>query len=103
MSRSLSRREWLGQLGAAGALCASLPGRALFAQDNADNPAAAFKDVAARITDPLIRAGVTAAIEKNLLKAIVQRQYPGQFNITADGGAYGSDSTWPGLDSWQMA
>jgi hypothetical protein len=46
---------------------------------------------------------VTTAIEGNILKAISERLYPGQFNITADGGAYGSDSTWPGLDSWQMA
>ena len=29
--------------------------------------------------------------------------YPGHFTISADGGAYGGNSTWPGLDSWQMA
>jgi hypothetical protein len=56
-----------------------------------------------RIKDIEIREGVAAAIEKNLIPAAGQREYPGHFTITADGGAYGSDSTWPGLDSWQMA
>ena len=56
-----------------------------------------------RIKDPLIRAGVTAAIEKNLIRAAVEKAYPGHFYIVADGSHYGGDSTWPGLDSWQMA
>jgi hypothetical protein len=59
--------------------------------------------VADKIKDPDIRAGVTAAIEKNLLPAAGERQYPGHFTINADAGFYGADSTWPGLDSWQMA
>jgi hypothetical protein len=56
-----------------------------------------------KIKDPLIRAGVTAAIEKNLLPAATEKAYPGHFNIVADGSHYGGDSTWPGLDSWEMA
>ena len=44
-----------------------------------------------------------AAIVKNLLPPATEIPYPGHFNITADGQAYGGDSTWPGLDSWQMA
>jgi hypothetical protein len=56
-----------------------------------------------RIRDPEIRAGVEAAITKNLVPAAVEQGYPGQFNISADGGAYGGWATWPGLDSWQMA
>ena len=55
-----------------------------------------------RITDPEIRAGVEAAVFKNLIPAATERVYPGHFTISADGGGYGSDSTWPGLDSWQM-
>jgi len=55
-----------------------------------------------RIIDPEIRAGVEAAVFKNLLPAASERIYPGHFTINADGGGYGSDSTWPGLDSWQM-
>jgi hypothetical protein len=55
-----------------------------------------------RIADPEIRAGVEAAVFKNLIAAATQRVYPGHFTINADGGGYGSDSTWPGLDSWQM-
>jgi hypothetical protein len=31
-----------------------------------------------------------------------ERVYPGHFTINADGGGYGGDTTWPGLDSWQM-
>lgn len=60
-------------------------------------------DVLARIKDPRIRAGVRAAVNQNVLPAVTQHGYPGYFNITADGGAYGDDATWPGLDSWQMA
>jgi hypothetical protein len=55
-----------------------------------------------RIGDTEIRAGVEAAVFKNLLPAATERVYPGHFTINADGGGYGSDSTWPGLDSWQM-
>jgi hypothetical protein len=56
-----------------------------------------------RIQDPLIRAGVSAAIEKTLLPAATEKAYPGHFNVVADGSHYGGDSTWPGLDSWEMA
>jgi len=55
-----------------------------------------------RIADPEIRAGVEAGVFKNLLPAATERVYPGHFTINADGGGYGSDTTWPGLDSWQM-
>lgn len=105
MSNSLSRRRFLVHSAAAGALCALTPTVDLFAQQTqpATDATAKYNGIVARIADPEIRAGVTTAIERNLLKAIIQRQYPGQFNISADGGAYGSDSTWPGLDSWQMA
>src|SRR2546428_177957 len=51
-----------------------------------------------RITDPEIRAGMEAAVFKNLIPAATERVYPGRFTINADGGGYGSDSTWPGLD-----
>jgi hypothetical protein len=56
-----------------------------------------------KIADPAIKAGVRTAIDRNLVPAASERQYPGHFTITADGGGYGSESTWPGLDSWQMA
>jgi len=55
-----------------------------------------------RIADPEIRAGVEAAVFRNLIAAATERAYPGHFTINADGGGYGNDSTWPGLDSWQM-
>jgi hypothetical protein len=55
-----------------------------------------------RIADPEIRAGVEAAVFKNLIPAATERVYPGHFTINADGGGFGSDTTWPGLDSWQM-
>src|SRR6266540_3327341 len=55
------------------------------------------------IKDPLIRTGVAAAIEKTLLPAATEKAYPGHFNVVADVSHYGGDSTWPGLDSWEMA
>ncbi|HTL67262.1 MAG TPA: hypothetical protein VL200_06350 [Lacunisphaera sp.] len=60
-------------------------------------------DFTARIADPEIRAGVQMAIARNILPAATQAFYPGHFEITADGGAYGHGATWPGLDSWQLA
>lgn len=51
----------------------------------------------------LIRTGVTAAFEKTLFPALRERAYPGHFSVTADGKSYGTENTWPGLDSWQMA
>jgi len=66
-------------------------------------PSQTPKTFVERIQDPEIRAGVEAAISKNLLPAAVEDAYPGFFNISADGGAYGDSATWPGLDSWQMA
>jgi hypothetical protein len=58
--------------------------------------------VISKVKDPVIRAGLDAAINKNLLPAMTQEFYPGFFNISADGGAYGGGASWPGLDSWQM-
>jgi hypothetical protein len=56
-----------------------------------------------RIKDPLIRQGVSMAIEKTLVPAAVEKAYKGHFNVVADGHHYGGDHTWPGLDSWEMA
>jgi len=56
-----------------------------------------------KISDPVIRAGVSAAVNQNLLPAATEKVYPGHFTINADGGGFGTDSSWPGLDSWQMA
>lgn len=63
-----------------------------------------FRDQSPKwISDPIVREGVTAAINLNVLPSADQKAYPGHFYINADGGGYGSDTTWPGLDSWQMA
>lgn len=94
-----------------GAAAASLPGFTprLFAENAAPLDAEATEgarkvaDLLARITDPEIKAGATAAIQRNLVSAATEREYPGHFMISADGSAYGPDSTFPGLDSWQMA
>ncbi|MDR3690710.1 MAG: hypothetical protein P4L46_15130 [Fimbriimonas sp.] len=56
-----------------------------------------------RVRDSIVRTGVKEAMEKNLLPAATEKVYPGHFCINADGGGFGSDTTWPGLDSWQMA
>lgn len=56
-----------------------------------------------KIKDPVIREGMRAAIEKNLLPAQKDLAYFGQFSVVADGSAFGQDYTWPGLDSWEIA
>jgi len=57
----------------------------------------------AKVSDQVVRMGVTAAVNQNLIPAATEKVYPGHFCINADGGGFGSDTTWPGLDSWQMA
>src|SRR3954454_613247 len=98
----LSRRSLLSLSAAAGLAAAGNIG--LIA--NRVTAATAQEDDSAlvrRIKHPEIRAGVEAAIQKNISPAAVETAYPGYFFITADGSTYGSDMTWPGLDSWQMA
>jgi len=56
-----------------------------------------------KIKDEDIREGVRAAIMQNLLPACHGLAYPGHFGICADGLGFGQYSTWPGLDSWQIA
>jgi hypothetical protein len=51
----------------------------------------------------LILIGTKAALEKSLYPALQENVYPGHFMVVADGGGYGAENTWPGLDSWQMA
>jgi hypothetical protein len=75
---------------------------------NVDDPQSverlqATSSLTTRIADPLIRAGVTAAAERTLLPAMAHPAYPGRFTVTVDGRHFGSESTWPGLDSWEMA
>src|SRR5262245_24444263 len=55
------------------------------------------------IADPLVREGVTAAVERTLTPARSRPAYPGHFTVVADGRAFGADTTWPGLDSWEIA
>ena len=98
-----SRRRFLQRSGAAGLGLASFAVGPLVSRrlPAAEAPAEESAWVH-RIADPEIRAGVEAAVFKNLLPAATERVYPGHFTINADGGGYGSDTTWPGLDSWQM-
>ena len=51
----------------------------------------------------LILTGTKAALDKSLFPALRELAYPGHFVVVADGGGYGAENTWPGLDSWQMA
>jgi hypothetical protein len=96
--RDITRRTFLATTATtAGAAVAAV------AANRASAEPAQPADIVARIIDPDIQAGVRAAIDKNLNTAATQLQYPGHFTISADGSAYGADSTWPGLDSWQMA
>lgn len=116
-SPALSRRRFLSRTGStlASGLGLALAGPGLRpargATATVTTPATAtsttdpMADVMAfvrRIEDPVIRAGMEAAITKNLVPAASERVYPGHFTINADGGGFGADTTWPGLDSWQM-
>jgi len=98
-----SRRDFLKQSGSTGVALAAAGvgplGDWLRAEQSPSDGAALVR----KIADAEIRAGVEAAIAKNLIPAATEQAYPGYFNITADGGAYGGEATWPGLDSWQMA
>jgi len=97
----VSRRAFFGRTGVAGMAiaCARWPLETLLAAE----PPADDAKLIGGIIDPEIRHGVEAAIVKNIIPAATEKVYPGHFTITADGGAYGNDTTWPGLDSWQMA
>jgi hypothetical protein len=94
-----TRREFLSQSTAAASIAISYSS-SLGAESSAPNDGL---EVVRRINDPEIRAGVEAAIRKNLVPAATEVAYPGHFWITADGEPYGRMTTWPGLDSWQLA
>jgi hypothetical protein len=100
---SLSRRSFLVHTGAIGAGLAFAAGNNLCAVEPpaVQTPADPARMIAG-IADPEIRAGMEAAVMKNMIPAAVETDYPGYFWISADGQAYGN-ATWPGLDSWQMA
>jgi len=103
MNGLISRRLFLKQSGSTGLGLISVASLGLspFGLRGADAPGEA-SELVRRVADPEIRAGVEAAVFKNLIPAATERVYPGHFTINADGGGYGSDTTWPGLDSWQM-
>jgi hypothetical protein len=99
-----SRRDFFVWSGTAGIGLASAAGSyRLPGWFQASGPAMDGAAVVRAIEDAEIRAGVEAAIAKNLIPAATEQHYPGYFTITADGSGYGGDTTWPGLDSWQMA
>lgn len=103
ISGGLSRRLFLRRWGAASLGFASLAGLlSPPSQSPAAEASAHASDWIRRIADLEIRAGVEAAVFKNLFPAATERIYPGHFTINADGGGFGNDTTWPGLDSWQM-
>lgn len=62
-----------------------------------------IEKITSKMSDPLIREGIEKAITKTLLPAAVQKVYPGHYTVVADGSHFGTDVTWPGLDSWEMA
>ncbi|MFI5381950.1 MAG: hypothetical protein ACHRHE_21855 [Tepidisphaerales bacterium] len=101
---TLSRREVLAHSAAASLAFACGAGSVLLPHSlQAADVNAEYSELLRSIVDPEIRDGVEAAILKNVIPSATEKAYPGHFTITADGGAYGGDTTWPGLDSWQMA
>ena len=98
-----SRRVFFMRTGTAGLGLASAAGWGLLpGWLGAADPPPGGSDWVRRIADADIRAGVEAAIARNLIPSATEQQCPGHLVITADGVGYGSDTTWPGLDSWQM-
>jgi len=103
MDSRLSRRLFLKRAGVSGLGLASIAGLQVVSSSlRAALNVTHGSDWVRRIVDPEIQAGMESAVFKNLIPAATQRAYPGHFTINADGGGYGNDSTWPGLDSWQM-
>lgn len=62
-----------------------------------------FENMLFSIKDDFIRVGVERAARQTLLPALTQKAYPGHYTVTADGHYFGTENTWPGLDSWEMA
>ncbi|MBO9605350.1 MAG: hypothetical protein J7639_05335 [Paenibacillaceae bacterium] len=50
-----------------------------------------------------IRTGVQDAIQKTLLPALREQLFPGHFIVEADGGHFGDQWVFPGLDGWEIA
>ncbi|MBM3883201.1 MAG: hypothetical protein FJ387_26390 [Verrucomicrobia bacterium] len=97
-----TRRRFLGQSAVTGIGLGYLARLQLAPAICAEEAPSVEPDLIRGIVDPEIRAGLQAAVFKNLIPAATERVYPGHFTINADGGGYGSETTWPGLDSWQM-
>jgi len=98
-----SRRSFLRESAAAGVgLASSVAWNLVSGCSDAGPARAETVEAIGRIKDAEIRAGVEAAVFKNLVPAATERSYPGHFTISADGVAFGGNTTWPGLDSWQM-
>ena len=97
-NKTTSRREFLKNSGQVALGLSLIPNSLL----QAANPPSSNRREGL-VKDPVIRSGLVSAIHQNLIPAASQRFYPGHFTISADGRAYGNDTTWPGLDSWQMA
>ena len=62
-----------------------------------------YRELLPEIKDITIRQALEHAIEDHLLTAMRHAAYFGHFSVTSDGGHFGSQNTWPGLDSWEMA
>ncbi|MGA2864413.1 MAG: hypothetical protein ABSF95_07985 [Verrucomicrobiota bacterium] len=99
-----SRRLFIKRSATAGLGLASVAGLGLLPKGlGAEESSADGQPLVGRIADAEIRAGVEAAIARNLIPSASEQAYPGHFTITADGNGYGGNTTWPGLDSWQMS
>jgi hypothetical protein len=100
----VSRREFLAWSGVAGVGLVSISnGYSFISQAGAAESGEDVSEFIKSIADAEICEGVGAAVHKNLLPSATEIFYPGHFTICADGGGYGNNTTWPGLDSWQMA
>ena len=102
-SPPITRRGFLEKSATAAVLAAAAWDGEVQRTSGAEESPDALRGIVESIRDADVRAGMQAAVFKNLLPAAVEEAYPGHFNISADGGAYGGWATWPGLDSWQMA
>ena len=95
----MNRRTFLKTTAQAGALGFAAIGGFGCASDHEKG---SVKRAGADEEQKLIAEGFRVALEKYLYPSLLEHAYPGHFIIAPDGG-FGTENTWPGLDSWQMA
>ena len=62
-----------------------------------------YQELLSKISDEEIKQGFRHAVEDNLFPALTNKAYFGHSTVTVSGAGFGTDNTWPGLDSWEIS